>query len=102
MERTTKALMEHLKSQGTAQSKLDLLHEVIRVLPKVTAASLRNVMDLAEINPATKECANQWLAAQSGKQTTAPAAAETEPKPAGTRARAPKPTAPATGPAGSD
>ena len=82
MERTTQALMTHLKSQGTAQSKLDLLAKIIKVLPNVTAAQLRNVMDLAEINPATKELANQWLAGQSGKTAPAPAAVETEPKPA--------------------
>ena len=91
MERTTQALMTHLKAHGTAQSKLDLLDKLIGLLPNVTAAQLRNVMDLAEINPATKECANQWLAAQSGKAPAAPAATEAEPKAAATKPKAPKP-----------
>ena len=95
MERTTQALMTHLQSRGTAQSKLDLLHEIIKVLPNVTAAQLRTGMDYAEINPATKELANKWLAGQSGKTAPAPA----EPVPA-SKPRAPRPAAAA--PAGSD
>lgn len=94
-DRTTAALMAHLKLHGTAQSKLDLLGEMIAATPGISAAELRNAMDKAEINPATKECANAWLAEQS---TAALAAAKVEApkapvvtKPKVTKPRAPKP-----------
>ena len=64
MERTTAALMAHLKLHNTAASKMELLGDLIAGSPGITAAGLRDAMDKAEINPATKECANQWLAGQ--------------------------------------
>lgn len=107
MQRDTAALMAHLKLHNTAASKLDLLGEMIVASPGISAAGLREAMDKAEINPATKECANKWLADQ--KPAAAPVAAKTEPKPSnkpkGSKPKAPNPkaeTAPASEPSGSD
>ena len=79
MERTTAALMAHLKLHNTAASKMELLGEMIATRPGITAAGLRDAMDKAEINPATKECANKWLADQRPAPEP-PVAAKAEPK----------------------
>lgn len=74
MERTTAALMAHLKLHNTAASKMELLGDLIAASPGITAAGLRDAMDKAEINPATKECANKWLADQKPAPKPQPAA----------------------------
>lgn len=111
MKRDTAALMAHLKLHNTAQSKLDLLGEMIAAKPEISAAELRDAMDKAEINPATKECANAWLAQQSTAFLGGSVAPKTEPKaptvtkPKASKPKAPKPTeaAPSTAdPVGSD
>ena len=106
MERTTAALMAHLKLHNTAASKMELLGDLIAASPGITAAALRDAMDKAEINPATKECANKWLADQKPAPKP-PVAAKAEPKapspstPKVTKPKA-KATASATESAGSD
>ncbi len=101
MQRDTAALMAHLKLHNTAQSKLDLLGKMIAASPGISAAGLRQAMDKVEINPATKECANQWLAEQS---TTSIAADKIDPPkaPVVTKPKVTRPKAPAVEPAGSD
>lgn len=98
MQRDTAALMAHLKLHNTAQSKIDLLGKLIKASPGISAPGLRDAMDTAEINPATKECANQWLAGQSAAFLGKSAVDKTEPKvtpapkPRTSKPRAPKPT----------
>ena len=106
MERTTAALMAHLKLHNTAASKMELLEDLIAASPGITAAGLRDAMDKAEINPATKECANKWLADQKPAPEP-PVAAKVEPKaPSPSTQKVTKPkakaTASATEPGGSD
>ena len=67
-ESDTKELMAYLKRQGVAETKLAILSALIAENPKMTAAELRAAMDKPVINPATKECANKWLAEQSTKE----------------------------------
>ena len=64
----TKKLLAYLKRGGVAETKLAILSAMIEEIPKITPAQLRAAMDKPVINPATKECANQWLAAQSTKE----------------------------------
>ena len=100
MERTTAALMAHLKLHNTAASKMELLGDLIAASPGITAAALRDAMDKAEINPATKECANKWLADQS----PAPKIESKAPSPSTPKVMKPKAkaTVSATEPGGSD
>lgn len=101
MQRDTAALMAHLKLHNTAASKLDLLGEMIAASPGISAAGLRDAMDKAEINPATKECANKWLADQK-PASKPPAVAKAESnvpsssKPKGTKPKTDAPSAKAT------
>ena len=104
MERTTAALMAHLKLHNTAASKMELLEDLIAASPGITAAGLRDAMDKAEINPATKECANKWLADQRPAPKPAPkieSKAPTVNAPKVTKLKA-KATASATESGGSD
>ena len=104
MERTTAALMAHLKLHNTAASKMELLEDLIAASPGITAAGLRDAMDKAEINPATKECANKWLADQKPAPKPAPKIESKAPSPSTPKVTKPKAkaTASATEPGGSD
>ncbi len=64
----TKELMAYLKAEGVAETKLAILSALIAENPEISPAELRAAMDKPMINPATKACANEWLAKQSTKE----------------------------------